>query len=247
MGSYHSFNMGPAVGFSAFESMFYGSRDESNLVNNILVRLPIHLRINISRTSRAMLNLIRNYHSSLWDPDMFLKQWVDDPIAFRARLGHCDAVITGAPLLDFLDPFLLPKCDSPGPLDLCLRLDGVMAMASYLENEGYVYNPYWVHEYRTKGCVRSYVQSVVRNDLLLQSPLTAYGWDNPRLNILRKMNFEREIRTSGSGGTVETAHQVIQLTLVHDSPIHSIMNGVSSTSFKYFFIKLLDVLNFYSK
>jgi hypothetical protein len=65
----------------------------------LLLALDGQTLVRLAQTSRAMHNSI----TSAWNVNTRLRRFFDDPVAFRAKLGQCDALIAGSFALQFFE------------------------------------------------------------------------------------------------------------------------------------------------
>lgn len=71
-----------------------------------------------------------------WDLNDFLTSWFDDPALFRKALGESDSLIAGGAARNFFDRHI----DITSALDLYVRTAGVLQLAAFLLQQGYIFN-----------------------------------------------------------------------------------------------------------
>lgn len=186
-------------GLSLIEALFYGGQED--FLDGVFFHMPPSTRFKLARTSKSFARLVRDFHGRLWNPDEFLAEWVDDPIAFRAKLGQCDALICGWEVLRFLDPTLLNLQSVGVPnMEICLRMDGLMALGCFLQKEGYnlepILNDIAKFEHRVKKMVRSRIATTEKARL-------PYEYSKSD-EYMTRMTFERNL----SGGDTHDARKI---------------------------------------
>lgn len=113
---------------SSLVSLFHPSQ-YAPVRDRLLLALDCPSLVRLAQTSRDM----REYILSAWNINIRLLRFFDDPVAFRSRLGQCDALIAGSFALQFFEGVTWRESD----LDIEVRAGpNLEAMHDYLVSDG---------------------------------------------------------------------------------------------------------------
>ncbi|KAF6750732.1 hypothetical protein DFP72DRAFT_851533 [Ephemerocybe angulata] len=117
---------------SSLERFLATSRTSLHL--KVFDRLSAADVVRLSKTSTLIRDALKIYKERKWNIDEFLACWFEDGQSFRATMALAGAVISGSQALRFMDRLgPAPRSD----LDVVTRVGGVLALARYIESQGY--------------------------------------------------------------------------------------------------------------
>ena len=205
-----------AHGMSPFELMFFVNEDGIAFATNFFSCLPLHLTLRLGAVNHCLRDIVKHVQREIWNIDVYMRQWVDDPKAFRTKLGECDAIIPGVHALNFLDRSVDIAEKYDAELEIFMRLEGVLQMGSHLQSQGYEYDAFTAFE---SPKFDTQVKSLA---LSLRRPHhRPYQRQN---RILKRFDFTRAVLIDK--GLWD--YQTIQLVVVPVNPILSVMQANTS-------------------
>lgn len=92
--------------------------------------------MSLAKLNMRTRHFIKLYIDYEWNVDAFLATWFHVPSMFRKTLGESDALIAGGAPREFFDR----NFDITPDLDIYVRLDGVLHLATFLLQQRYTYN-----------------------------------------------------------------------------------------------------------
>lgn len=203
----------PVNGMSYLEGILI--RGGETFIANFFDRVDLVSAFKLSKTCIGIRAIIHLYINTRYDTDTLLEQWVDDGPSFRAQLFHARGIIVGNVPLCFLRR--TKAIADVHPLEIFVEMEGIFGLGSYLQSQGYVFEP------RPRD-PQLFGQAVLQCSTVSRTARATKPPKSPLKPIINEFKFDCAKQRNDGTWVART----VKIALLRVSPIHHVLSSSES-------------------